>query len=255
MDPYLEEPGIWSDFHTTFYVAIRAELNARLPAGYVARIDRYVWIEEPEVEQRVRLGAPDVLVSTDNGGGSGAVGAALLAAPATIVLPAVRREGSRYLKIIDSRDRRVVTVVEVLSPTNKLKGKDRDAYLAKRNEYLASEINLVEIDLLRSWERMPMGDSPAAPADYLVLVSRASEFPRAGLWSISVRDPLPEIPIPLTPQEPDVSLPLRTCFDRAFEEGRYYTEIDYAKPPIPPLTEPNASWARELLAHRAHGHR
>ena len=181
--------------------------------------------------------------------------ATLLAAPAHVVLPAIRREGPRYLKIIDRRNRRVVTAVEILSPANKSKGEDRELYLVKRNEYLATGVNLVEIDLLRSWERMPLDNPPPAPSDYLILVSRASEFPQAGVWPLSVRDPLPTLPIPLASPDPDVLLPLKPCFDRAFAEGRYESDINYAEPPTPPLAEPDATWARDLLAGWSNGQR
>jgi len=250
MDPYLENPAIWPDLHVGLNAAIRAELNKRLPARYAARIDRYVWIHEPGADERTLLGKPDVYVAETTGSGSGSGHAAVLTAPATVVLPAVRREGNRYIKIVDLQNHRVVTVLEVLSPANKNPGKDRDAYLMKRNEYLATEINLIEIDLLRSGEHMPWGGPPPPPADYYILISPAREFPRAGLWPLSVRDPLPEIPIPLNPGDQETFLPVQTCFDRAHDEGRYTSEVNYAEPPTPPLPEPDATWARELLTAR-----
>jgi Protein of unknown function (DUF4058) len=101
MDPYLEQPAIWSDLHLTLIIAMRAELNAHLPQGYLAAAYRHAW-------------------------------------------------RTPYLKIVDAQDRRVITVVEMLSPTNKTPGKDRNAYLAKREEYSAANVNLVEINLLRA---------------------------------------------------------------------------------------------------------
>ena len=62
MNPYLEEPGTWSDFHTSLYGTIKERLNATLPPGYAARLDRYVWIHEPEADERTLLGEPDVFV-------------------------------------------------------------------------------------------------------------------------------------------------------------------------------------------------
>src|SRR5262249_54982642 len=63
MDPYLENPAVWSDFHSTFLMCIRAELNKILPEHYVARWDRHVWVDEPDTERRGPLGRPDVFVT------------------------------------------------------------------------------------------------------------------------------------------------------------------------------------------------
>src|SRR5205085_8491389 len=112
----------------------------------------------------------------------------------------------RYIKIIDSEERRIVTVIEVLSPSNKTGSADGQAYRLKREEYIANGINLVEIDLLRSGLRPPLGN-PAPPiSDYYVLVHRGWEKDRLGIWPISIRDPLPAVPIPLDPDIPDVML-------------------------------------------------
>jgi hypothetical protein len=251
MDPYLEEPGLWSDVHGTLIFAMRAQLNALLPDRYTALADRYVWLEAPDGETRVRFGKPDVFLTERPEAATGVPEGAALAAPATATLPMARREGSRYLKVVDRRSRhRVVTVIELLSPSTKAAGEDRDAYLAKRNEYLATGTNLVEIDLLRAGQRLPMGEPAPPAANYYVVVSRRSDFPRIGIWPFSVRDPLPTVPVPLNPEDAPVSLDLKPCLDRAYQEGRYDREVDYATPPDPPLREPDAAWARELLTRR-----
>src|SRR5207245_3330595 len=144
-------------------------------------------------------------------------------APVTIVLPAVRQEGTRYLKILDVKKHRVVSVLEILSPANKNAGIDRDAYLMKRNEYFATGVNVNEIDLLRSGPRMPWGEKPPPRGDYYVMVCRASEFPKAGIWSLSVREVLPTIPIPLDQGIAEPQLSLKECFDNAFQDSRHET--------------------------------
>lgn len=227
MDPYLEEPDNWAGFHTTLYVEIQGELNASLPPGFVARIDKYVWIHEPEARKRL-LGK--------------------LAAPTQVLLPAVRREGGKFIKIVDSKSRRVVTVLEILSASNKDAGPDRDAYLLKRSEYLATGVNLIEVDLLRRGQRMPLGKGPPLTTPYLVLVSAAWDFPQAGVWPISLREALPSIPVPLSKEAAVVQLPLQKCFNLAFAKGRWEADFDYTEPPEPPLEEPDATWARGLLA-------
>src|SRR5262245_40791399 len=148
MDPYLEDTTIWPDFHTTLVVAMRADLNPRLPKGYIASTDRHVWIEG---NRRRRGREPDLLVTGRKKKGAVAEGASpvAVASPRMITLPLRERKGRPYLKILDLRDRRVVTVVEPLSPSNTTARPDHEDYLAKREEYLASGVNLVEVNLLR----------------------------------------------------------------------------------------------------------
>ena len=250
MDPYLEDPDVWPDFHGTFLVALRAQLNEQLPPRYVARWDRHVWIDEPDAEQPYVLGRPDVFVTDPTPGTPGGAGVApTLTAPAIGTVPAVDPKGKPFIKIIDARGRRVVTVIELLSPANKSAGKDRDAYLAKRQEYFRAGTNLVEIDLLRGGERPPVVG--VAPADYYVLVSRAWEYPRVGVWPLSVRDPLPPVPVPLDPEVAPVRLELRPALDRAFAEARLGEELAYDQPVVPALNESDTAWARARIAERA----
>jgi hypothetical protein len=250
MDPYLEDPWLWPDLHLTLMVCIRAALTRTLPRGYSALVDRYVWVQEPETEGRTRLGKPDVFLTEESLSREGSAAAAL-AAPVEVVLPLVTEKGSPYLKIVDQRSRRLVTVLELLSPANKTAGKDRDAFLLKYYEYLGTRLNLVEIDLLRKGERVPWGMPPGPSADYYVMVSRAEDRPRAHVWPFSVRNPLPVIPVPLNPADGDIGLALRDCLDVAYDSASYDRELDYTQPPNPPLDGPDATWARQLLANRA----
>ncbi|MFO0810916.1 MAG: DUF4058 family protein [Gemmataceae bacterium] len=252
MDPYLEDPARWADLHGALIYAIRAALTPLLPERYSAGVDQYVWLHEPDLETRRRLVQPNVFVTdetgTDAAGTSAATALAALAAPAVSTLPVVRRTGPRYVRITDPERRRVVTVIELLSPSNKDTAGDRDLYLAKRNEYLATGVNLVEIDLLRAGERLPLGDPAPVPGDYYVVVSLADAFPHVGVWSFTVRDPLPVVPVPLGGADPAVRIDLRVCLDRAYDDARY--RIDYDRPPTPRLRKPDAAWARDLLANR-----
>jgi hypothetical protein len=250
MDPYLEDPWLWPDFHLTLVVGIRAELTRHLPAGYVALADRYVWVQEPETGERTRLGKPDVFLTGEPQHKESPTATAVVA-PVEIILPSLTEKGSPYVKIVDRANRRLVTVIELLSPANKAPGKDRDAFLLKRCEYLATGVNLVEMDLLRKGERLPWGIPAAPTTDYYVMVSRAADRPKAQAWPFSVRDPLPPIPIPLNTGDADVMLPLGACLNQAYDSAGYARELDYTQPPNPPLDEPDATWARDLLAARA----
>jgi len=209
MDPYLEDPDIWSGFHTPLFVELMQQLNEILPTGYQAKV----------------------------GMSQGAVHG----------VSERWHEGNRYVKVLDRARNRVVTVIEVLSPSNKTTGQDREAYLMKRNEYLGAGVNVVELDLLRGGQRMPWGESQPPDASYYIMVSRNWEFPRAGVWPLSLRDTLPFIPIPLAENVAELVLPLQECFDAAYRKGRHADEIDYTQLPNPPLSEVDAPWARKRI--------
>jgi hypothetical protein len=255
MDPYIEDPYFWSDFHGNFMGAIRAALNAVLPGRYIASTERHVWVRQVDNQTARSLGDLDVQVADKGRAAQGATAVATAPAPPAlaprlILLPLVREQGSRFVRIMDRRYRRVVTAVEVLSPSHKVSGEDGDVYRLKRSEYLGGRVNLVEIDFLRTGHRPSIGDPPPDPSDYYVLVSRATEFPETAFWPLFVRDPLPTLAVPLDPDVSDVPLDLRACLDRAYEEGRYASDIDYSQPPIPALNEADAAWAKALLAGR-----
>ena len=79
----------------------------------------------------------------------------------------------RWIEISALPDLELVTVVEILSPSNK-SGSGRSEYLHKRDTLIDLTVNLVEIDLLLSGRPMPMGkDLPAG--HYLSVVARRSE--------------------------------------------------------------------------------
>jgi hypothetical protein len=169
------------------------------------------------------------------------------AAPVTGTIPIPRpvRRRRRWLTVRDTRKRAVVTVIELHSPSDKRAGRDRHRYLDKRSLVLASTANLVEIDLLRGGQRMPVEGLPAC--DYCVVVSRRTERPRAGMWPFALRDPLPNIPIPLLPGEEEPVIALKPVLDRTYDGGGYVYKV-YDGPPDPPLSADDAEWARGILA-------
>ncbi len=138
-----------------------------------------------------------------------------------------------------------MTVIEVLSPTNKRPGPERQRYERKRREVLDALTNLVEIDLLRGWEPMPMGAIPAS--HYRILVSRGWERPRAQLYPFNVNEPIPEIPIPLREGEEEPPLALGELLNQVYDQVRYDLRIDYTAEPEPPLDPAVAAWSHELL--------
>jgi hypothetical protein len=159
-------------------------------------------------------------------------------------LPVVDVAREAYVEIRDRHSQELVTVLELLSPSNKRSGPDREQYLAKRGQILSSPAHLVEIDLLRGGEPMPSEDRPTCT--YSVLVSRAEERPLAGFWPLGLRERLPAIPIPVRPPHPDATLDLQELLHRVYEEAGYEYYI-YQGAPQPPLATEDAVWARPFV--------
>ena len=172
-------------------------------------------------------------------------GAAVLEAPTYVVLPELDIERESFLEVRDRQSRELVTVVEVLSPTNKRPGDHRGQYLNKRADLLQSPVHLVEIDLLRGGPPLPPTDRPGG--SYSVLVSRAQTRPRAGFWPFGLRDPLPTVPVPLKGADADARLDLRAILDRVYDESGYGYFL-YDHEPDPALNDDDANWARSLIA-------
>src|SRR5262249_38575067 len=144
----------------------------------------------------------------------------------------------------DRNSRELITVLELLSPSNKKSGPDREQYLAKRRQLISSPVHLVEIDLLRGGPRLPVEDLP--DCDYYALVSRVEERPRVGIWPVRLRDRLPVIPIPLRSPDPDARIDLQEVLHHLYDAAGYEDYI-YTGAPQPPLHPQDAAWARELL--------
>ena len=153
MNPYLEQEDVWHDFHERFIPFLATILGGQLRPRYIVKIDKHIYVHESEVESRRLVGRADVSVGKSLGRSTpepvSGTAAGVLEAPARVRLPAVDHERLSFVEIRDRRDRELVTVIELLSPTNELPGPDREQYLAKRMELLHGPVHLVEIDLLR----------------------------------------------------------------------------------------------------------
>ena len=247
MDPYLEHPAYWSGFHTRYIVALSEAITPLLPRGYFAEVQQYIWLEAEDDPERRWVG-PDVYVGERKGKRPPSTKPAVTTAPTAVVtIPMPKKPGKRYISIHDKDRNQVVTVVELLSPSDKGARKDRTNYLAKREEYLGAGVNFVEIDLLRAGARPPTGDPAPPDGDYFILVSRADTFPEVSVWAFTVRDPMPVIPVPVKPQYDSIPLALRPALDRTYEGARYGDRIDYTQPPTPALRTVDGEWAAGLL--------
>jgi hypothetical protein len=150
-----------------------------------------------------------------------------------------------------------VTVLEMVSPTNKYAGPGRVSYVAKQTEVRRSTAHLVELDLLRTGPHVVAVPESAAqrhgPYDYLVCVNQAFGLrDRFQLYPRRVRERLPRIRLPLAEPDPDIVLDVQAVLARTYEAGGYAERLHYALPCVPPLPPEDQTWA-DALIHQALG--
>lgn len=250
---------------------------------YFVDVEEHV-LDEDELPQRTLV--PDVSMTPTGRGSAGpsrqdpeagteGTGRRLL--PALVLMSEELEVRERRLVIRSVRDRTVVTVVELLSHVNKGSPgtRGRQEYLSQRRELLRSQSHLIEIDLLRAGHGIPSVE-PLPAGDYHAHVSRVELRPRGEVFSWSVRDPLPVLPVPLRGGSPsagltsqdgepthgagasaprrrngeDVRLDLGEAVTRAYDQAGYDAELDYTRPPVPPLGAEDQVWADALLRDR-----
>jgi hypothetical protein len=255
MDPYIEAYGLWPDFHDDLIGEIKRGLAAVLPDRYFAQTgERSYIILAGTNGKEERAFYPDVRVGTGTEAPGPARGGVALAEPPAgsnaITMRAFIDEHFRenFIEIYEAGpETRLVTCIEVLSPANKRRGTEGwEQYLRKRNALLLGQANLIEIDLVRGGQRMPMVEPwPTSPC-YL-LVSWQSRAPYCRVWPVGYREPLPEIPVPLASPDPDLSLQLQPMIEAVYERSRYGRRIDYKKALTPPLTDEDATWLQHQL--------
>ena len=257
MDPYLEASDRFRDFHNSLIVSLKYDLQPRLPEGFFAQTNRRLWLEGGETAKY-----PDLGVSDETGGGFDGYSASDLKASMTVGRPTVVDAPvpePTYETLLEIRRRvgredQIVTALEVVSPTNKRPGDNaRGAYLQKQREYLASPISLIELDLLRGGTHVTAvaSDELRATAgrfDYHVCLRHAAAPGRFLTYPFTLRDPLPELPVPLGPDRTPLRLDLQAVFTSCFDLSRYREQLSYAAAPPPPrLSADDAVWCDELL--------
>ncbi|NET72673.1 MAG: DUF4058 family protein [Sphaerospermopsis sp. SIO1G2] len=137
-------------------------------------------------------------------------------------------------------------IIEILSPTNKKSKEGRKSYLDKRDKIFETNTNLVEIDLIRTGEKMPM-ITHTPDTDYRILVARSHRLPSAQLFPFSVREPIPNFTIPIQKSEPEIELNLQNIFLEIYEQAGFDLTLDYNIPPVPELSGENQEWMDLLL--------
>jgi hypothetical protein len=246
MDPYLENPAFWPDFHERFITYWCDELAEHLPETYEARIGERVSLLEPASETGKRIG-PDVSLTKgrDFSPGRPEAGSVATLEPVNIPFVVLNETKEAYIEILHRPDRELIAVLELLSPSNK-EADGFEQYRVKRNAIIHQAVHLVELDLLIGGRRLPL--SKALPAgDYYAFVGRSDDRPDCQVYAWTIREPLPTIPIPLKAPDPDVQFNLAAVFATAYKLGRYARSIDYAAPPPVRLADETEQWLTEQV--------
>lgn len=254
MDPYLEHPEIWPDVHLGLIAELRNVLSDSVGARYYVAVEQRSYVLH--AEEILLVGRPDVAV-VDAGRRGGlehlrdpgqelSGGTAVAAWPRIVTVPGPEEVRERFLEVRGVASGDVVTVIELLSPWNKRRGSGRDAYLGKRGQILWTRTNLIEIDLLRGGERLPIVPDPGT-TDYSILVARGNRRPRADWFPFGVRELIPRLPVPLADGDSEIDVDLRQVLDSVYDRARYEVRVEYSADPVPSLEAENAAWADGLL--------
>lgn len=256
MDPFLERGGIWEEFHTRFIVAIADELGPLVRPGYRVSVEQRTYLTVDDLPEPV--GKPDVLITALPGPRPEMSPVAAASRSTAGILPVVAELPwpdevvERYLEVRDVATNDVVTVIELLSLSNKLAGEGRRQYERKRLGVLASQTHLVEIDLLRGGSPLPMRiPSGGVPSDYRIVVSRAWERPRAEVYLFGIRDVIPAIAVPLRHGESEPQLGLNDILRDVYARAGFDLVVDYGAALRPALGVEDRSWVEQMIADQA----
>ena len=255
MNPYIEDPKVWSDFHGGLAKEIRRRLNRMIQPRYVAQLTPYVTYETVAITRPTGI-RPDVGVWPPQPPAGRVAESVAVITPAPIEV-AVDVDVSLRLysvEIHETEALELVTAIEILSPVNKRPGHEAyEKYHRKRNDLRHTAVHLLELDLLRGGERL-FPETAVRPAPYYAALSRVERRPYFLVWPIALQDKLPVLPVPLRAPDPDVALDLGATVATVYQDGAYDVLIDYRRDPPPPrLAESELKWLDGHL--RAQGRR
>jgi hypothetical protein len=214
MDPYLEDERLWADFHHQLVTCLYQVLLPGLVDRYRARVvQRHYLTEQPLFTSIIR-----------------------------------EEHHEEYIEVRQRSDGRLVTLVDVVSPCNKLTDSGRQAYLEKREEGKNSGASLVEIDLVLQGQPMLDYSRDGLPDwDYAVTVTRSAQPDRFEIYTATLQKRLPRFRLPLAQDDRDMVVDLHTTFTRSYDQGGFASKIDYQRNPTTILSAAAGQWLDEFL--------
>ncbi len=247
MDPFLEAPNYWRSFHHHLPEELMTQLNQKLSARYFAEVEVYTPLEvqkELGIVDNVGIYPDAAVVEMRPQRQASMIAVAIPTAPIEREVLIAGEVKLRMVYVRETDSKRLVTAIEVLSPYNK-RGNGLDEYQRKRERLLDSAVHLIEIDLLRGGERPGWEvQEPPLDTDYVLLVNRATGGRRISeIWPVAINEPLPTLPVPLLPPDPDTLLDMGEVVAEIYRRAVYGRRIDYSQPiPSPALRAEMAAW-------------
>lgn len=214
MNPYLEDPALWPQFHQQLITTLYQSLLPGLVDRYRSRlVPRIYTCEMPLFTSVVR-----------------------------------EEHREETIEIRHRSDGRLVTLIDVVSPANKTTDAGRQAYHQRFRTARAEQATVAEIDL--SLQGKPMFE--CAPEemlgrDYAIVVTRGAHphRPEPCPWALQKR--LPKFRLPMASDDKDTIVDLHAIFLRAFEQGGFAEKIDYARDPAVTLQAEQREWLDSIL--------
>lgn len=259
MDPFLERPAIFGDLHDRMITYLAEALGGKLHPPYLTALRARIW-----VESSLRVIDPDVDVLRQKPGrrhkkvNSGVAVAERESKPIVVEVEDDEHRET-YLEVLKAEegDHRLVTAIEILSPSNKTpRSPGRKLYLRKQREVFNSKTHLVEIDLLRGGRHttaVPLDRALLRTGgfDYHVCVHRYDQRRKFFVYPILLQQKLPFLDIPLLKRDGSVSVDLQAVFDRCYDVANYSLRARYEENrPQPALSPEQSEWATQLLREK-----
>jgi len=258
MDPFLESPSQWSEFHARFIYELAAELGDNVDDNFGVHIEKRVYLVEDNLwgDGRGFQAIPNVMIERQRtiAPATSTQTMATVSEPTYIERFEALEVHEWFIEIRETRNRDAIAVIELVSPFNKTAGtRGIEDFNGKRNAVMASRTHWIEIDLLRNGARLAEVENKS---DYYALLKRAVQpHDQFAVWFFDLRDKMPTIAVPLRLPYDDIALELQTVFDRTNERAHYARHLDYsADIPMPRLSVPMLRWVGDQLQQWQQNH-
>ncbi len=251
MNPYLEHPELFPGLHHWLIIEIARFLSPQLRPKYRVAVE--VRTYETSDEDSLQVGIPDVTIRSRQTVKDSTVTNVAVAEPTVepvkvrIPIPLTIKEG--YLEVREVGTEALITTIEILSPSNKRSGKGRQKYLKKRETILETRTNLVEIDLLRKGQPMPIVENKIQ-SNYRILIYRGDTRPIADLYAFNLQNVIPSFSLPLRSDDREPVINLQELLNQVYEIYDYDLVVDFSREAVPALNEEEKVWVDGVLKEK-----